>query len=58
MRNNERVSQEIDKDAVALMTLRILKKEQDNAKTGVKTPDQMVNTIRKIIEEEVDSHVD
>ena len=48
--------EKINKDAVALMTLRILKKEHDNEKTGLKTPDQMVTTIRKIIEEEVDSH--
>ena len=48
--------EKINKDAVALMALRILKKEHDNEKTGLKTPDQMVATIRKIIEEEVDSH--
>lgn len=46
----------INQEAVALMTLRILKKERDNEKTGIKTSDQMVTSIRKIIEEEVDSH--
>ena len=46
----------INEEVVTLMKYRILKKEHDNEKTGIKTPDQMVKAIRKIIEEEVDSH--
>ena len=39
------------------MKLRILKKEHDNEKTGLKTPEQMVTTIRKIIEEEMNKSI-
>ena len=46
----------INEEAATLMKFRILKKEHDNEKTGLKTPEQMVTAIRKIIEEEVDSH--
>ena len=45
---------EIDEKAVKLMELRIIKKERDNEKTNDKSPSQMVDTVRKIIEEEVD----
>jgi len=47
---------EINKDALALIRFRILKKERDNEKTNARTPAQMVDVIRKIIEEEVDAH--
>ena len=47
---------EINEAAATLMKFRILKKEHDNEKTGLKSPEQMVTAIRKIIEEEVDSH--
>ena len=47
---------EINENKVKLMKLRIMKKEHDNAKTNVKSPSQMVDVIRKIIEEEVDSN--
>ena len=45
---------EIDEKAVKLMELRIIKKERDNEKTNDKSPSQMVDAVRKIIEEEVD----
>ncbi|MCR5105854.1 MAG: hypothetical protein K6B68_15585 [Eubacterium sp.] len=47
----------VDKNAVNMMMIRILKKEMENEKTNLKTDAEMVKIIRKIIEEEAEAHV-
>ena len=56
MSNEIIFNEKINEEVATLIKFRILKKEHDNEKTGLKTPEQMVKEIRKIIEEEVDAH--
>ena len=44
----------IDAKKVNLMRLRIIKEERDNEETNSKSPAQMVDRLKKIIEEEAD----
>lgn len=53
MKQDGTLPPEIDKRRLDRIKVRILTAEQDNLRTRADSPDQMVDKLRKIIEEEV-----
>ena len=49
--------QYIDDECLKAMTYKILKEEQDNLKTGIKTHGQMVDEILRIIQDGADKNI-